>query len=141
MSDTFSSELLREMESAISIDEDNIEHSYVVNVNFELINGFRIRKDSFLIWDRDEQQLYYKNSLSKKRQAVGYTCRIKGCTARVFYNGTTVIRELDSVHLRSHGSQYHVYKQMWCENKMKERALTAPLSMDPSEIYLEAVNE
>lgn len=142
MSDTFTSELIREMETELTQDEieDEYEDIAFSNVNFEMINGFKV--GSKLIWDRDEKQLYYKNSISKKKQGVGYTCRVEGCTARVFFKSdNTVVRDVGSMHLRTHSDQYHTCKQMWCENKMKERARTAPMSMTPFEIYLEAVNE
>lgn len=138
MSDSFSSELLRQMECAITplIDEE----SDFIDVKYVIIAGFRV--NSKLMWAYEEKQLYYENSYSQKTKLKAYTCRFKGCTARVFVReDQTAFKDTERRHLMSHGTQYQEYKFMYCDNKMKERAKKAPASMTPYDIYMEVIVE
>lgn len=138
MSDTFTTELLREMQNALS--EDEVEENGVIEVNFILIPG--LRQGSELMWVEEEEQLYYKNSVSDKTKVAAYTCRITGCLARVYVNPDgTAQRDADTKHIISHGSQYYDFKFMHCDNKMKEKAISAPASMTPYAIYMEVIKE
>lgn len=141
MSDSFTSELLREMENALSQSEDDeVDDDAVIDVNFILIPGLRIGSE--IMWVVNEEQLYYRNSFSEKTKIAAYTCRVSGCTARIYVNADgTAFRETNKKHLNSHGSQYSDFKYMYCDNKMKEKALSAPASMLPYDIYMEVVVE
>lgn len=138
MSDTFSSLLLKEIENVITSEDEEEEH--LIEVIYQLIPGFRINSE--LMWAFEERQLYYENSYSNKTKLKAYTCRVKGCTARVFVREDgTAFRDTERKHLKSHGTQYQDYKFMYCDNMMKERAKTAPASMTPYDIYMEVVVE
>lgn len=70
-----------------------------------------------------------------------YSCRIKDCTSRIHVNkDKSAFRDATDEHTL-HGSQYSDFIKMYCENKMKERAKSAPASMTPYEIYMEVVVE
>lgn len=134
--ETFSTQLLRDGLSE-SGEEEEMD---LINVPYEMIRGFR--KNSMLLWAFEEKQLYYWNSYSKERQIAGYTCRVKGCPARIYVrDDRTAYRELGLNHLNSHKTQYSEYLQMRCENKMKDKAKDAVASMSPYEIYMECVKE
>lgn len=136
MSDSFTLELLRGMEGELTQSED--EETGLIDVKYEIIPGFRANSE--LMWAYEENQLYYKNSNYKKLTA--YTCRIAGCPARVYVRkDNTAFRDTEKRHLAAHGLHYREYKFMYCDNKMKERAKTAPASMTPYDIYMEVVVE
>lgn len=136
MSDSFTSQLLREMENALS-DSQSEDTS---EVNYSIICG--LRQGSQLLWIPDEQQLFYRNSYSIKTKLTTYTCRVKNCLAKVYVNPDgTAFKDETEVHNPSHGSQYTEFKLMYCDNQMKEKAKTAPASMTPYEIYMEVVVE
>lgn len=138
MSDTFSRQLLQEMENAVASSED--DEIGIVEVKYEIIPG--LRANSRLMWAFEENQLYYENSYSKSKQQRPFTCRVKGCPARVFVrDDQTAYRDLETTHLSSHGSQYQDYKLMYCTNEMKRRAVTAPASMTSYDIYMETILE
>lgn len=138
MSDTFATELLREMENAIPTSED--EETGTIDVKYDIIAGFRV--NSQLMWAYEENQLYYENSYSKKTKLKAYTCRIKGCPARVYVReDRSAFRDREIKHLSSHGSQYQEYKFMYCDNRMKDRAKSASASMTPYDIYMEVIAE
>lgn len=138
MSDTFSRQLLQEMENAILSSED--EDTGIIEINYEIIPGLRV--NSQLMWAYEENQLYYENAFSKKTRLKAFTCRVKGCPARVFVKeDKSAFRDHGTNHLPSHGSQYQQYKLMYCDNKMKEKARTAPASMLPYDIYMEVIAE
>lgn len=141
MSDSFCSELLREMETALEDhrEEEGEESEVTINLEYEIIEG--LREGSSLLWTTQEQQLYYRNSYSKKTQLTAYTCRMADCRARVFVRADNTAFRSTIPHLSQHGSQYKDFKQMCCEKKMKERAKSAPASMSPYDIYMEAVAE
>lgn len=141
MSDSFCSELWREMEDALDEPEEaEEEYGVVSNVQYEMVEG--LRNGSKLLWATEEQQLFYKNSFSTKTQLTAYTCRIANCKARIFVRpDSTAFRDPTKRHINEHSSQYTDFKQMFCESKMKQRARTAPASMSPYEIYMEAVVE
>lgn len=137
MSDNFTSELLRELENSLTQSEDE---DILTNVRYTLIPG--LRENSELMWTYEQNQLYYKNSYSAKTQLTSYTCRVKGCKARVFVRpDESAFQDPSITHLSSHGSQYQDYKFMYCDNKMKQKAKLAPGSMSPYEIYMEVVSE
>lgn len=137
MSDCFSSQLLRDLENSLTQSEDE---EISTNLNYRMIPG--LRTNSELLWAYEQQQLYYKNAYSTKTQITSYTCRIKGCNARVFVKPDgSAFQDPLNTHLISHGSQYQEYKLMYCDNEMKERAKAAPGSMTPYEIYMEVVAE
>lgn len=138
MSDLFTSELLKEMEGALTQSDD--EETGLIDVKYEIIEGFRSTSGN--LWAYEENQLYYKNSNSESKNLTAYTCRVPGCTARVYVRrDETAFRNAEKKHLVSHGSQYQDYKFMYCDNKMKERAKTAPASMTPYDIYMEVIVE
>lgn len=138
MSDSFCSELRREMEIALEEGEEE-ENEPILNLKYEIVEG--LREGSSILWTTQEQQLYYRNSFSKKTQLTAYTCRIANCRARVFVRADNTAFRSTIPHLSQHGSQYKDFKQMSCEKKMKERAKSAPASMSPYDIYMEAVAE
>lgn len=139
MSDSFCSELLREMENDLEGPQEE-ETDMILNLQFQIIEG--LRQGSKLLWVPHEQQLYYKNSFSNKTNITGYTCRVPDCPARVNVRAdNTAYRDPTIGHLTSHGSQYSAYKQMVCEANMKQRAKTAPASVSSYAIYMEAVSE
>lgn len=135
MSDSFTTELLREMENSLTLSEDEI--SGMMDVQYTMVPG--LRENSEILWAFDEQQMYYKNSFSQKTQCTAYTCRVKGCTARLFVRPDKTAYRTEINHLNSHGSQYKDFKLMYCDNQMKQRAKTAPASMAPYDIYMEVV--
>lgn len=57
MSDSFTSELLREMENELK------------DVQYEMIPG--LRQGSLVLWVSEENQIYYRNS-SKRNDDIGY---------------------------------------------------------------------
>lgn len=62
---------------------------------------------------------------------------MKGCTARLFVRDDhTAYRDRERKHLQSHGNQYQDYKLMYCDNRMKQRDISAPASMTPYDIYI-----
>lgn len=145
MSDYLSAQLLREIENENSPENENDDElndgvidEAIIEVNYELVSGFRM--NSQLMWAYDEMQLYYKYSSSKNKTA--YTCRIEGCTARVFLReDKTAFKDTRCKHSNAHGTQYKEYKAMYCDNKMKQKAKSAPASMTPYDIYMEVVAE
>lgn len=141
MSDTFSSELLREMENDLSQSEDDaVDETSVTNVDFTIVPG--LRQGSEIMWVADEEHLYYKNSVSDKTKIAAYTCRVSSCTARVFVNPDgSAHRRIDTRHIISHGSQFEDFKKMHADNKMKDKAISAPASMNPYDTYMEVVKE
>lgn len=139
MSTSFTSELLKEMENALGESNKKEEEDFI-DIKYSIIPGHR--DGSELMWAYEEKQLYYKNSFSKKKNLTGFTCRIKGCQARVYVRSDkTAYRDLGSQHLAAHGSQYQEYKYMYCDDKMKQKAKTAPASMTAYNIYMEVVVE
>lgn len=137
MSDNFTSELLKELESSLTQSEDE---EVVANVRYTMIPG--LRENSELMWAYEQNQLYYKNAYSTKTQLTSFTCRVKGCKARIFVRSDgSAFQDTSITHLASHGSQYQDFKLMHCENKMKQKAKTAPGSMTPLQIYMEVVLE
>lgn len=137
MSDNFTAELLRELENSLSQSDDE---EVLRNVKYTIISG--LRENSEVMWAYEQNQLYYQNSYSAKTQLTSYTCRVKECKARVFVRpNKTAFQDMSIPHLASHGSQYQDYKFMYCDSRMKERAKSAPASMSPYEIYMEAVAE
>lgn len=142
MSDTFSAQLLKEIENELILsdgeEDDNNEQQHLIKVKYEMIAGFRINSE--LLWAYEEKQLYYKNSNAEEITA--YTCRVKGCYARVFVRkDKSAFRDSEREHSYSHGTQYQQFKAMYCDNKMKEMAKTAPASMTPYDIYMQVVVE
>lgn len=71
MSDSFCSELLKEMNSSLNIpeEEESGKESGVINVKYEIIAG--LRAGSELMWAYEQKQLYYKNSFSKRTKETG----------------------------------------------------------------------
>lgn len=70
MSDTFSSELMRELNDASNQpDEEEVEIEVEIEVKYTVIPG--LRQGSEILWAYDERQLYYKNSYSRKRKTTG----------------------------------------------------------------------
>lgn len=72
MDNEFSSELLQEIEAISSQPNEKPEELEVIakKVNYHIIPG--LRSGSELLWAYDEEQLYYKNSSSKKGEEIGY---------------------------------------------------------------------
>lgn len=139
MSSTLSAELLKEMEDALTTDESYIEDEDHIEVKYEMIVGFRI--NSMILWAYEEKELYYENAYSTKTKLRGFTCRKKKCNARIYVREDgTAFRDPEQCH-RSHGNQYQAFRNMYCDNKMKEKARTAPASMTPYDIYMEVVVE
>lgn len=68
MSDTFSSQLIREMENAL--DDKAEEESPFISVKYAIISG--LRGGSEIMWAHEEKQLYYRNSTSRKTLIEGY---------------------------------------------------------------------
>lgn len=137
MSDSFCSQLLQEMEVVLEQEEGEEENNGISDMRYEIIEG--LRETSSLLWTQQEHQLYYKNSFSNKTQLTAYTCRIANCRARVYVRTDNTAFRSTIPH--QHESQYKVFKQMYCEKQMKERARNAPASMSPYDIYMEAVAE
>lgn len=134
MSDSFSSELLREMEDALlqSQQDNEVSNTIIYTIICGLRNGSKV------LWIPDENQLFYRNSHSSKTKLTQYSCRKNNCSVKVYVrpDGTAF---KDDIEMHTHGSQYMDYKFMRCENKMKETAKAAPASISPYEIYMDVV--
>lgn len=144
MCDKLSTRLLTEMNSAIcstnETEEVDLNTFGEIEVFFEWIPG--LRKGSKLLWAYEEEHLYYVNSYSQKMKITACTCIEPKCYARLYVRDDgTAYRLNQTIHLSSHGSFYEKYKHMYCFNKMKERAASAPASSTPFEIYSDVVLE
>lgn len=138
MSADLQARLLAEFDEIISDDSDvssiDEEPQYV-----QEIRGFR--KNSKVIWDPLEQNLYYKNVWNEKANGTACTCYDEKCTKRIYINEDGLVISSLSSHNINHGSMYETYKHMYCFNLMKDRCLTAPACMSVREIYDEVVLE
>lgn len=66
---------------------------------------------------------------------------MSGCCARLYIRGDgTAYRKAAKPH-SNHGTQYTKFKEAYCFNRMKEKAVSAPASVTPYEIYKEVVME
>lgn len=143
MSDKLSTILLNEMNEAICFTDDSEEVDIKIigeiEVFFEWIPG--LREKSSLLWAFEEEHLYNANSYSKKKKATACTCMEPKCYAWVFVRDDGTAYRLSSISHSSHGSFYEKYKHMYCFNKMKERAISAPASTTPFEIYSDVLLE
>lgn len=141
MSDSFSTELLREMQDAFieANDEDKDDSLDFENgVQYTIIIG--LKSNSKVMWAYNEKNIYYKNSYSNKTKETAYTCKEPNCRVRVFLREDgTAYRDFSEEH--EHSSHFEIFKQMYCENKLKEKARTAPASMTPNEIFKQVVVE
>lgn len=141
MSDLLSAQLLREMEENLTESDNDDEVNFTeLNVEYRIISG--LRENSKLVWAPTEKNLYYKNSQSKITGCEACKCYKSGCFARLYIreNGSA-FRHSNVEHSRSHGSMYTEYKMMYCFNKMKEMARSAPASTTSYQIYQEVIKE
>lgn len=139
---SLSARLLGEMNEQFSENEDNVDEvsSESVEVQYEYISG--LRKGSRIVWAYQEMHLYYINAFSKKTGLTACTCYERNCKARIFIRADhTAFKEYSHKHENNHGSHYEVFKHMYCVNKMKDKASSAPASMQPYEIYKEVLVE
>lgn len=141
---TFSERLRNEMnqmnESLTENEDESSDDSTLdFEIQYEYIPGFR--KGSQVVWAFEEKKLYYVNSYSKKTKLTACTFYENQCTARIFIreNGTA-FKQTTHKHKR-HDSHYEIFKHMYCFNKMKDRAASAPASTQPYEIYKEVLVE
>lgn len=133
---------INEINEKLTENEDESSDDSVLEsqVHFEFIPGFR--KGSRIVWAFEEQHLYYVNSFSKKTKLTACTCYETNCTARIFIREDgTAHKEKTHEHRNSHGTHYEIYKHMYCFNKMKDKAASAPASIQPYEIYKEVLLE
>lgn len=86
--------------------------------------GFR--ENSYVVWVPEEQQLYYRKRVLKNGTQ-SCTCTVDGCNAKIF--------------IKIDGTAYEEYRMTSCFNKMKHKAKTAPVCMDPFDIYTEVIKE
>lgn len=118
-------------------DESNRDPSGLFILIYVWIEG--LRSGSRLAWIPSEECVYYSNAISKKHNAVAYTCHQKGCHERIFIRDDgTALREKRTAN-HNHGSHYNVYKERMLYKFMKERCQTAPASAMIYDIYQEAV--
>lgn len=143
MSDLLSAQLLREMNDNLSESEDEpIEEIDIgeIDVKYTMIPG--LRKGSSLIWAYEAKNLYYKNAYSKVNRLESCKCYKPKCNARLYIREDgTAFRHSNVEHAKIHGSMYTEFKLMYCFNKMKEKAATAPASTTTFQIYQDAVLE
>lgn len=91
-------------------------------------------------WAYNEQNICYKNAFSNKTKETAYTCKEPNCRERVYLRRDgTAYRDFGEKH--EHSSHFEIFKQMYCENKLKEKARSAPASMTPNEIFKQVVVE
>lgn len=107
------------------------------SLNFAWIEG--LRTGSRLVWVPNEENVYYANAISKKRNGIACTCYEKNCKKRILItdDGTVVVETNEINH--THGSLYNIYKERYLYTYMKERCRTAPASAEIRDIYNEAV--
>lgn len=144
MSDKLSTRLLNQMNNELSsIDdtEDGEEFNSIdfIEVRSEWIMGFR--KNSILLWTLEEEYLYYKNAYNNTKKVTACTCIDQNCKARIFVREDGTAYRLSSSSHIPHGTFYEKYRHMYCFNRMKEMAISAPASSTPYEIFTEAVLE
>lgn len=140
MSDTYSAQLIREMEENLSESDDEVITVQQIEVEYEIIPG--LRENSRLVWEFREQNLYYRNVYSKKTGNEACKCYKPGCSVRLYIRQDgSAFRYSNLSHAKIHGSMYKERKEMYCFNKMKDRAKTAPPSVTVFQIYQEAVQE
>lgn len=143
MSDAFSAQLLRQMEEDLSDSGDEVimnDTELELEVEYKMIRG--MRENSQLVWAFKENNLYYRNVLSKKTGIHACKCYKPGCSARLYIRkDESAFRHIDVDHDKIHGSMYTEYMMMHCYNKMKDKAVTAPASTTPFQIYQEIVAE
>lgn len=109
-------------------------------MNYIIIPGFKT--GSNLVWAFEEQHLYYKNACSKAKLLESCKCYRQGCKARLYIREDgTAFRFIEINNAKNHGSMYSDFKQMYCFNKMKKEAETAPPSTTPFQIYQKVVLE
>lgn len=133
--------LLAEFDQHSTDDEsenENLNIGFIV-ITFLWIQGLRAK--SKLMWVPDENNLYYANVRSREYEAMGYTCYVKNCTARIYLKVDGTAFKTHSTTHSNHGSLYSVYKEMQCINRMKEKCKTASASVTIREIYNDAVLE
>lgn len=144
MSDKSSTRLLNEINNSIcatnEAEEADLQPIGEIEILYEWVAG--LREDAKLLWAYEEEHLYYVNSYSRNTKITACTCIVSSCRARVYVKEDGAAYRKSSVeHLSTHGSFYERYKRMYCFNKMKERAINAPASTTPFEIYSDAVLE
>lgn len=126
------SDLLDEDEEGIEFDGKNEPRL----INYCWINGGR--KDSELMYDKEEQYLYVSNSKILKDGSEAYTCQVKKCGGRVYLKtNQTAVKVSD--HTVNHGSMYKDYMKLQCRNFMREECEFSGASKSISDIYNEAL--
>lgn len=130
---------IEKIEENLNVNEEYIQQPFQIEIKFEYIDGFR--KGSRVVWINEEKKLYYVNSYSKKKGITACTCYDRECKSRIFIrdNGTAYRANID--HNVSHSYHYEIFKHMYCINKMKQKATTAPASTSPYEIYKDVLVE
>lgn len=141
MSDLLSAQILRQINEELSnSSEDDSIIIGEIEVKYIIIPGFRT--GSNLVWAFEEQHLYYKNAYSKAKNQESCKCYKPGCRVRLYIREDgTAFRFIEINHAKNHGSMYSDFKQMYCFNKMKKEAETAPASTTPFQIYQKVVLE
>lgn len=141
---TTDSELLADLLSEFGDSNDSNDFDAALGVripvNYEYIEGFR--QGSKIVWVKEGNRLFYRNTWSRRENALACTCYDPNCNARIFIrNDGTAFRLFDSIHDSQHGSFYTTYKHMMCFTKLKESVLKAPASTKISEIYKKVILE
>lgn len=141
MSLPLSALLLREINQEPDVGSDIanvIDVRSEIVINSEIIPGFR--ENSYVVWIPEEQQLYYRKRILKNGTQ-SCTCTVDGCNAKVFIKiDGTAYKNVGQKH-RRHANAYEEYRMTSCFNKMKHKAKTAPVCMDPFDIYTEVIKE
>lgn len=98
-------------------------------ISFKLMGGYRY--NSILIFSKEENQFYLKNSTSK--MGVGYTCYVPECQARIhlrngkFFIGNTVTH--------NHEDKKIMYTDLFVLNKCKRILRSVENRKDPKEVF------
>lgn len=124
------------LEAIVSGNESDAPENRETPLNFEWISARR--EGDRLGWDGVNHQLYYKDGFNIELNADAFTCTTDECYARLFLRDGEAFK-LASTPEHTHGPVYHVYKEIFLFNWMKNRCKTAPASASTLNIYEEAL--
>lgn len=104
-------------------------------ISFELMGGYRY--NSILIFSKEENQFYCKNSTSK--MGVGYTCYVPECQARVHLRDGKCF--ISNAVTHNHEDKKEMYTDLIVMNKCKRILRSVENRKDPKEVFDSVIAE
>lgn len=94
-------------------------------MEFEFIAG--LRKNSRLLWLKDDNQLFVLNRKNEKKNKKYYVCYEKECKVRVCLKNNLCVH-LNENKTHNHGDQIQFIHQLAVKNRIKEKCASTPTS-------------